>query len=467
MRNLQFHRKFLARMFTSDIYKEAQLCITLAIPLSLAQLIEMSMFTVDTWAMGQLGSQTLGGGAIGCVILRFLSSIGIFTISAVNTVAAIAYGSKQFQKLNHIVTQGCYLALLLAVPMMLILGTASIWMVLFKQEETIIILANSYLQAVLWGLPALLIYEVLRNVLAAVNQPNAITAIAIGSIFLNFVCNYLLAFGKFGFPALGLAGIGWATVIVLWFQLLTALGYIYFNPSFKDYQFLKQGLKVDTSIFLEIIQVGWPIGTQYILGGSYQILLLYLLGYFGSISLAAFQIADQVGNLIRNIVFGIAQATVARVAQMYGQQSLDGVRRAGSVGISLSVFVTLVTMVMIMGGYTAIVHIFLTPKDPIDFEVFQLACTFLMIIALHQVINGVDTTATAALRGIKDTTTPMLLSIISCWAVGIGSAYLFSFYWHLQGVGLLISNCLSALLGAAILPLRFHFKTLKLLFRQI
>lgn len=449
----------MAKLLNSEIYQEAKSCITLAIPLSLAQLIEISLLTVDTWAMGKLGTQTLAGGAFGCVTSSFFFNIGIFIISAVNTVAAIAFGKKQLAKLGPIVTQGFYLALLLALPMMAILAASSRWIVFLGQEDTVGILAKSYLQAVLWGLPALFGYEVLRNVLTAINRPKVITAIAICSIVLNAGANYILAFGKLGFPALGLAGIGWATVIVLWFQLLVALSFICLNSDFKDYQLFRQWLQFDASVFREIFQLGLPIGIQYISAGSYNIVLVSLFGYFGAVPLAAFQIANQVGNIIRNIVFGLAQATVSRVGQMYGKQSSNGVRLAGFVGITLAAFTTLVTLAIVAGESAPIVRVFLTPKNSIDIEVFQQACIFSVILALHQVTNGVDTTATAALRGIKDTNMPMLISIFTCWGLGVVSIYLLSFSWHLQVMGLLIGNCLSVLITAIALPLRFYFKT--------
>ncbi len=450
---------FLAKLVSSEIYQEAKSCITLAIPLSLAQLIEVSLLTVDTWAMGKLGTETLAGGAFGCVTFSFFFNIGIFIISAVNTVAAIAFGKKQLTKLGPIVGQGFYLALLIALPMMAILGASSTWIAFLSQDNAIISPAKSYLQAILWGLPALFGYEVLRNVLTAINRPKVITAIAISSIFLNAGVNYILAFGKFGAPALGLAGIGWATVIVLWFQILFALSFICLNPDFKDYQLFRQCLKFNAPVFQEIFQLGLPIGIQYISAGSFNIVLVYFFGYFGAVSLAAFQIATQVGNIIRNIVLGVAQATVARVGQMYGEQSSQGVRRAGFVGMTLAIFITIVTLVIVAGESAPIVNAFLTPKKPTDMEVFQLACIFSVIIALHQVINGIETTATAALRGIKDTTIPMLIGLFSYWIFGISSIYLLSFYWHLQGVGLLISCSLSVLTTTIGFPLRFYFKT--------
>ncbi|MEM8602654.1 MAG: MATE family efflux transporter, partial [Cyanobacteria bacterium P01_H01_bin.121] len=151
-----------------ESYQEVKACLALAIPLGLAQLLEISMATVDTWMMGMLGSSALAGGALGYTLFRFSFGTGIFTISAVNTVASIAVGENRSDRLYHITIQGLYLSIFLAMPLMAFLGTAASWMHFLGQAEVNILLSESYLKSVLWGLPALFFYEVIRNVLIAV-----------------------------------------------------------------------------------------------------------------------------------------------------------------------------------------------------------------------------------------------------------------------------------------------------------
>lgn len=447
------------QLFPSEIIQEIQACLSLAIPLSLAQLIEISILTVDTWFMGMLGSEFLAGGALGYMTFSYLLGIGICIISAVNAVAAIAFGAKEFQKLSHIPTQGFYLALLLALPMMFILGSAAAWMKFLGQEVNNIELAQSYLKTVLWGLPALFGYEVLRNTLTAISHSKIIIIIAICSIFLNIGADYVFAFGKFGFPASGLAGIGWATTFVLWFQFLASLGFIFINQNLREYKFFQQGCYLDTSIFNEIIRIGWASGVHAFSAGGVTIVLVYLLGYLGSIPLAAYQIARQVNGIIRHIVIGLAQAVTARVGQMYGLQDLTGLRRAGGAGFIIGVFFTVIYIIVVAINRTSIVSIFLTPTTASDFETFQLACTFLIIVSILHIFNEIDTLATAALLGIKDTKIPMIIGLISYWGVGLGSTYLLAFHWNFQSVGILLGEYLGLFVTGVILTLRFFLKT--------
>lgn len=459
MDNSTAKSSFFIRLFSSDIYQEVKACFALALPLSLAQLIELSMVTVDTWTMGLMGSEALAGGALGYITFRFAYAIGLRVLSAVNTVSSIAFGEKQLNKLSTIVTQGFYVSLILAVPMMVILALNSQWMVFLGQEKANIISSQLYLQAILWGLPALFGFEVLRNVLTAINHPKIITIIALFNVFLNAGANYVLAFGKLGFPALGLAGIGWATTMVLWFELFAAILFILLNPQFKKYQIFQGVFRFDKTTFQEILNIGLPSGVHYLSGGGYQVVIVYLFGYFGSISLAAFQIANQVNLLIRDIIWGLGQAIIARVGQMYGKGSLSGVRRAGFVGISLGILVTIGYICIVIIGREQIVSIFLHPQTDTDIEVFQLATKFVVVIALMQVFNEIDTTSLGALRGIKDTTIPMIIGIFSYWVVGVGSAYLLAFHWHLEAIGLLIGFYLAMSVTAILLPLRFYIRT--------
>lgn len=452
--------------FYQELYQEAKSCLTLAVPLSLAQLIEVSMITVDTWTMGALGAQALAGGALGYITFRFLTAIGFRTLSAVNSIASISFGAKQTSKLGVIATQGFYLALLLALPMMTILGTSSFWMRFLGQDLVNIQLSQAYLQAILWGLPALFLYDVLRNLLAAINRPGIITVIAACSIFLNAGANYVLAFGKFGLPQLGIAGIGYATTLVVWVQLLAALIYVWFNSEFEEYAILRSSLSFEKQTFLDIFDIGWTNGVYYVSGGGYQVVLVYLFGYFGSVPLAAFQIANQVCLLIRDMVWGLAQAIIARVGQAYGQQNQTGIRKAGFVGISLGVLTAIVYLGIIAIAKEQVVGFFLTPETELDFKVFKLASQFLIVVTLLQVCNEVETTSLAALRGIKDTRIPLLVGLVSYWGVGIGSACLLAFYFELQGLGLLIGYYLALTVTSVFLPIRFYLQTGKLVFES-
>ncbi|MBP0021464.1 MAG: MATE family efflux transporter [Cyanobacteria bacterium SBLK] len=464
MENFKWYRDFLNPLLLSKIYQEVKICLSLALPLAIAQISELSIIAFDTWTMGRLGSQILAGGALGYMTFRYIFTIGLCTISAINTVSSIAFGAKELQKLSYIPTQGFYLSLILALPMMVILGSASIWMNFLGQEAANIYLAQSYLKAVLWGLPALFCYEVLRNVLVAINRPKMITAIATFSIFLNAGANYIFAFGKFGLPNLGLAGIGWATTTVFWFQLSAALIFILLSPDLAEYKLINTKFPFQLSVFKEIIKIGWASGGHWISAGGSTLVLVYLFGYLGSVPLAAYQIARQMNNIIRHIILGLAQAVTARVGQMYGQQDKRGVQYAGFVGLAIGIFGTVIYLIFIAINRASIVSIFLTPKTTNDFAVFQLACIFLIVVALLQIVNELDTISTAALLGIKDTKIPMLIGLFSHWGIGLGSVYLLTFYWHFQGVGLMLSEYLAMLLPAIAFPLRFYLKTRKLTF---
>ncbi|MGF1495112.1 MAG: MATE family efflux transporter [Microcoleaceae cyanobacterium] len=449
-----------------EIYEEAKACLTLATPLSLAQLIEVSMITVDTWTMGALGAQALAGGALGYITFRFLTAMGFRTLSAVNTVAAISFGAKQTSRLGEIVTQGFYLALLLAFPVIAIFVTAGIWMGFLGQEPINVQLSQAYLQAIWWGLPALFAYEVLRNVLSAVGRPGIITAIAAGSIFLNAGANYVLAFGKFGFPTLGLAGIGYATAIVVWVQLLAALLYVGLNPDIKQNNILQWPNSFKFKTLSEIFEIGWTNGVYYISGGGYQVVLVYLFGCFGSVPLAAFQIANQVCLLIRDMIWGLAQAIISRVGQMYGQQNSMGIRRAGFVGIALGALIALIYLSIVAIAKEQVVGIFLTPETELDREVFHLATQFLIIVSLLQVCNEIETTSLAALRGIKDTRFPLFFGLVSYWGIGLGGAYLLAFHWQLEGMGLIIGYYLALVATSIFLPIRFYMQSGNLTFES-
>ncbi|NER96008.1 MAG: MATE family efflux transporter [Symploca sp. SIO1B1] len=454
----------MSKFLHSDIYQEIRACLTLAAPLSLANLIQSGIIMTDTWTMGIFGSQTLAGGGLGSSTVIFFEFVGIYSISAVGVVAAIAWGAKDQQKLQSTVAQGFWLAIALALAIMLVLWNLPTYMHYLGQQEALIQLARDYMRAALWGLPACLAYEVLKNVLISINKPKLITAIAVWSLVFNLIANYIFAFGKFGIPALGLAGIGWATTLVWVVEFLLALIFVAFSKGLQEYQLLKQVLQFDSAILLEIIQIGWPIGANYLTAVGAGMVVIYLFGYFGTVTLAAYRVAGQMVTVMTNIGNGIGQATVSRVGQMYGAEDTKAVRRSGFTGIAIGAGTGIIGCLLVALEKKQIVSFFLHPQTEVDFQTFDLAIIYLTIVTFLQVFNEIDTVSIAALQGLKDTKIPFLWNMLSQNIVGLGTACFLAFYCDLKGTGLLIGRSAGLILTGCLFSIRFYLKTQELTF---
>ena len=213
----------------SDILSEAKACLHLAIPLAAAQLAQAATNFFDTLMMGWLGTETLAAGALGAISFSTFLLITTGIISVVGALVAVAFGSGEIDRVSRLACQGLWLSTALSIPVMILLWYSGSILMLMGQEPSNVILAETYLRSIVWGFPAAMGFAVLKNVVSALNQPHSVTIITVSGVLLNVVGNYVLMFGKFGFPALGLAGIGWASTISFWVTFAAAVGFIFIN----------------------------------------------------------------------------------------------------------------------------------------------------------------------------------------------------------------------------------------------
>jgi multidrug resistance protein, MATE family len=195
------------------LISEIKQCLLLAVPLATAQLAQSSTGFVDTVMMGWLGSETIASGGLGATLFTFLLLITTGIVTAVSPLVAEAYGAGKPQEVGKIVQQGLGISLLLGIPIVIILWNGGALLLLLGQNAATVALAETYLRAIAFGFIPALGFAVLKGFLSAVSQPQLITiTVVLGTLF-NITANYVLMFGKLGLPALGLAGIGWASAL--------------------------------------------------------------------------------------------------------------------------------------------------------------------------------------------------------------------------------------------------------------
>ncbi|HEY9853267.1 MAG TPA: MATE family efflux transporter [Leptolyngbyaceae cyanobacterium] len=450
----------------SKILSEAKACLVLAIPLAAAQLAQASTNFFDTVMMGWLGSQTIAAGALGAMAFATLILICTGIITAVGAIAALTFGAGDFDRLSRLTSQGIWLSIALSLPSMLLVWYFSPILILLGQEPTNVALADTYLKAIVWGFPAALIFAVFRNVVSALNRPRPIMVIIIVGVLLNIFGNYVLMFGKFGLPAFGLAGIGWSSTISLWVTLAAIIGFIQFDKELKAYHLFRHLHQFDSLIFWEIIHTGWPIGVLLGVEIGLFALTALLMGYLGTVTLAAHQIALQTAAMTYMVPVGISAATTIRVGQLLGRNDPISARLAGYVGIGISAIFMAIMALIFWTHPDKIVSLYLDVKNPDNFKVVELAISLLGIATMFQIFDGIQVTAAGALRGLKDTRIPMFIGIFSYWCVGLFSGYILGLRLGWGGMGLWLGLVFGLAFAAVILTWRFHRVTLPLVEKE-
>ncbi|MBD1937279.1 MATE family efflux transporter [Microcoleus sp. FACHB-68] len=448
--------------FISKVLAEAKACLLLAIPLAAAQLAQAGTNFFDTVMMGLLGSQSLAAGALGAVTFSALMLISTGIVSSVGILAAVADGAGESKQVSCVAVQGLWLSIALSIPFMLLIWNMGPILRQFGQEPSNVILAESYLRAIVWGFPASMGFAVLKNVVSALNRPRVVMVIMVGGVFLNVAANYVLMFGLWGLPALGLAGIGWGSTLSYWVMFATAVGFVSFNEHFKSYQIFPYFHQFNRRTFWEIFQIGWPIGLLFTFEAGLFAATTFLMGYLGTVTLAAHQIALQTAAMTFMVPVGISYATTIRVGQSIGKNDPKGAQQAGYVGIAIGAIFMGMMAVIFWIFPERIVGIYLNVKAPENLEVVKLAISLLGVAAMFQIFDGIQVIAAGALRGLKDTRVPMLIGVFAYWIVGFVSGYMMGIYLDWGGVGLWGGLALGLAFASGILSWRFRHLVLRM-----
>lgn len=443
-----------------ELKTEIREFLKLAIPLASAQVAQALTGFVDTLMMGRLGQDALAAGGLAVMIFMASLMTGIGIVSSVSPLAAEAYGAQQPRRVGQVTRQGLWLALLIALPVIPMMANLSELMRSLGQPPAIIPLAATYLDLARWGFLPALGFAVLRCTVTALSTARPILIIMLVANLFNVLGNYVLAFGKLGFPAMGLAGLALASTLSHSIMFLALVGYIVYQRDhrFRPYQLFHQLHRLQPAILRQLLWLGAPIGVVTILENGLFTVMTFMVGALGTHVLAAQQLALQTVVVVFMLPLGMSYAATARVGQWYGRHDWVGVRRAALVSVSLTIAVMFLSGVGFVLFPEPLIGLYLDVNNPANANVLQVGIAMLVVAGFGQVVDGVQRTANGILQGMQDTRVPMVLSLIAYWGIGLLSGYWLGFHTPLAGIGIWIG----AYLGLAIAAIAYiwRFSTL-------
>jgi multidrug resistance protein, MATE family len=433
----------------------------LTIPLASAQVAQAATGFVDTVMMGWLGQQTLAAGGLATTTYTTLLVAATGVVFSVSPLIAEAFGAGNRSKIQKVTQQGFWLSLFLSIPAMVILGNIDSLMLRFGQAQNIVSLAKIYLDIMVWGFFPALTFAMLKSAVSSLSQPRIITIIVVIGTLFNAAGNYVLGFGKLGFPIMGLTGIALASVLSQWLMLIFLIIYILKHEELRTYQVFKNLFGIEPKILIEMIRLGLPIGISFAFEVGLFSVTTYLMGLLGTEILAAHLIVFQTIAVVFMVPLGMSLATTIRVGQWNGQNNLTGVRKTAYTSMWMGAIFMTAMAVLLLFFSRQVIGLYLDTRNPENANVVSLATSMFAVAALSQVLDGVQTTAAGALRGLKDTRIPMLLSFIAFWVFGLASGYLLGFRFGLDGIGLWLGQAIGVGASAGVFIWRFRALTLQ------
>jgi MATE family multidrug resistance protein len=438
------------------VVTELRATLAIAVPLAAANLAQMAIGFTNTIMVGRLGGVALAAAGLGASLYVTIGIALQGIVSAVAPLAAHAFGAGDRDGAARIAGQGLALALLFALPFIVIILTFDSLLLRFGYDAALAAEIRRFQRAIVWGAPAMLGFAALRSFLAAQARPRPIMLVLFGGVAANAGLNWVLIYGHLGAPALGIAGAGYASATNQWIMFGTLACTILATPSLSAVQVLRGVVAWRASDIKAILRLGLPIGGIFALEIGSFVGTGVLMGLLGANALAANQIVNNCIGFTFMVPFGIAQAATVRIAFERGAGRSEAAWRAASVALALGVSFMVAASIVLWTAPRAIIAVYIDIDDATNREVIAVALRLFMIAALFQVVDGLQAVAAGALRGYRDTAIPMLLAALGYWGLGFAGSWVLAFPLGYGAVGLWWGIAFGTAVVAVLLTLRLY-----------
>ena len=434
---------------------EARKMLVLAWPLALAQLAQMAFHTTDVVMMGWVGPQSLAGISLASALISPLLVGGFGVISATAPMVSQALGAGDLKSVRRTVRQGLWIGLVLSALIMPLLVGAEFFFSLFNQPEEASDLAARYLDIASLSITPALAFMILRLFISAKGNTQAILMITLVAVSLNVGFNYVLIFGKLGFPAFGIVGAAIATSVSNWLMLIMGAVYVIRHPKYKRHHVFVRFFKPDWPRFFEFFRIGLPIGLTQMAEVGFFGLAVFMMGWISTEAVAAHAIAVQCASISFMVPLGLSQAATIRVGLAQGARDTARVGRAGGSALVLTLLFMSIACALFILAPEALVGLFLDAARPENQATLHLAVSYLIVAGLFQLFDGAQVAMAANLRGLSDTKVPLVVALIGYWLVGLSVAYVLGFLLDWQGVGVWVGLAVGLAFVAVVLTIRW------------
>ena len=449
--------------------KEFKYNWSLAAPVMLGMLGHTFVSFVDNIMVGQLGTAELAAVSLGNSFMFIAMSIGIGFSTAITPLIAEADASKNLLKVKSTFKHGLFLCTVLGISMflLLLLSKSLLHSNLLNQPKEVVNLAIPYLDLVAFSLIPLIIFQAFKQFSDGLSMTKYPMYATILANLINIILNYVLIFGKLGFPAFGIIGAAYGTLISR-FIMLAYLWWLLVKED-RSKRFVT-GIKIfilEKSMLKKIISLGAPSALQMFFEIAIFTAAIWLSGLLGKNPQAANQIALNLSSMTFMIAMGLGVAAMIRVGNQKGLLKFIELRR-----IAISIF--LLAIIFATGfALLFLIFRFQLPKIYVDIhdpenlidtmEVVSIASQLLLIAAIFQISDSIQVVVLGALRGLQDVNIPTLITFISYWIIGFPISFLLGKVEVFGSVGIWIGLLAGLSSASILLYLRFNYLTLKLI----
>lgn len=433
------------------IKEHFKVTFALAYPVMISQLGQVSVGVADSMMVGRLGALPLAASSLANSIFFVILMFGMGISMGITPLVSIAEGKGKVKRISRLFGHGLWINIITALALTGVVLGLSKGLHFLGQPEEVVALTIPYLLVITASLFPFMIFQTFKQFAEGLSQTKQAMYITIFCNIINVFLNWVLIWGMFGAPELGLMGAGWATLISRILMPIMMGFYILRSSRYSIYALSLQLKKASVPIFSRILNIGIPTGFQYIFEVSAFSAAAIMMGWIGVNALAGHQIALNLASISYMMAAGLSTAGMIRVSNLIGRGNLKGMREAGMVVFGM-VLIFMFSAAMIF----VVFRMFLPTLYIDDPEVISMAASLLIIAALFQLSDGAQVAGLGVLRGMEDVTVPTLVTLVAYWVIGLPLGYFLAFELGLAEKGIWYGLLIGLSLTAVLLFYRFH-----------
>lgn len=423
----------------------------LAYPVMLSMLGQVMTGVADSVMVGWTGALPLAASSFANVFYNIPLFFGVGVSYAITPLVAQAEGARDDSKIIAVLKNGSIINLLTGFVLVAIIFGIEPFMYKMGQPDDVVTLALPYLSIVAVSIIPTMIFQTYRQFAEGLQRTRVAMIIVVGSNLVNIALNYVLIFGNYGFPELGLNGAGWATLISKIIMAISMIVYVYFGRRYQPY---RAGFSIGNysqKLISKMLHIGVPSGSQYIFEAGAFGFSAIMMGWIGTTALAAHQIAINLATISYMTTSGLGAAATIRVGNFLGQHDKKNLRASAFAMIWMATgIMTLWALLFIFGKE------FLPALYIDDVAVIQLTASLMIIAAFFQLSDGIQVVTAGALRGLQDVKIPSLLIFVAYWIIALPLGYVLAFILNWEAIGIWIGLLIGLTITATAMVIRFN-----------
>lgn len=430
--------------------------LALAIPVILAQIGQVTVNLADNMMVGHVGTTELAAASFTINLFHIGMLFGLGITFGLTPLVGQAFNPQHPGRVGGWLKNGVLIHFISSILLCLLMSSVVFFMDRMGQSNEVVDAAIPYYLIQVASLIPMMLFFSIRQFFEGAGNTKIAMVITIIANVLNIGLNYIMIYGKFGFPALGLNGAGYATLISRFIMPVIFLLVILKRPSLKVYFEAAKKARFETDKIKRMLSLGLPIGLQMVIEVLAFSLGAIMLGWISKEALAGHQVAIGLAGMTYLISFGLASGTTIRVSHAYGDRNRQEL--INSVIASLHIVIAFMSL---MGISFVVFRNYLPFLFTSDMEVVKLAAGLLVVGAFFQIFDGVQVVLLGALRGMADVRIPMYMAFFSYIVVSLPISYLLAFVFNFGYTGVWIGFVFGLSTAAVLFGLRLKYQLKK------